>query len=139
MFNKPNKFISYIIISIVIYFVIVCIQWTYETKYTFNLLLNNIITYDTQVLAEAKKDQKNILQYFDIFIETKHINSGIWFSKWNIFNWSESKYIYKNNRKKILNNLNYWRQTKQLPTMYNLNIKSVYKMEEKKTHNIAMD
>ncbi len=126
MNNKHYIFIFRSLIIISLYIFVLLSQWVYETKYTFNYLLEDITEYDIQIIKEAKDDKINIQQYRDIFIETKHIDFNIWFSKWNIFDWSETKYIKKEYRKKILKNLDYWRKTGKLPTYYNLNIKSTF-------------
>jgi hypothetical protein len=95
----------------------------YEIVYTYDNLLNDIIQYDTQIVSNAIYDMKNIDKYTNIFIEIEDINKGVMFSKWNIFDWSETKYINEQNRNIILSNLNYWRQTGNLPR--NINTKSI--------------
>ena len=127
MKEKVLGFLPQLIIGLTLYITILCIQWTFESKYTFNFLLQDIVNYDTQIIQEIKTDgnKRNIQNYSDIFIEVENVNMGVWLSKWNVFDWGEGKYIYEKNRNDILNNLNYWRQTGQLPTMYNLDIKSV--------------
>ena len=130
MKNKFLRFVPQIIIGITLYITILCVQWTYESKYTLNNLLQDIVSYDTQILTESNMDKSNIRNYADIFIEVENINLDTWLSHWNVFDWSERKYIYEKNREIILSRLNYWRETGKLPTMYNLDIKSVYNMGE---------
>lgn len=126
MNNKTLIFIQYSLIVMVVYITVLFIQWTYETKYTFTVLLEDIVAYDTQVLNEANNDKANIKEYGDLFIAVENVDGGVWLSKWNIFDWSETKYIKEEHRQFILLKLNYWRQTGKLPSLYNLNIKSTF-------------
>lgn len=135
MNNKTPTFIQYSLIAMTIYITILFIQWTYETKYTFHILLEDIVAYDTQVINEANKYKANIKEYGDIFIEVEKINDGIWLYKWNIFNWSETKYIKEEYRKSIFLKLNYWRKTGKLPSLYNLDIKSTFNFREENYKN----
>ena len=87
-------------------------------------MLTDISEYNKQILEEVKADTANILRYYEIFIKFEDLQLDIWFENWNIFNWSEDKFIKSSSRSFILNNINYWRETGKLPTYYNLNIKS---------------